>query len=193
MMGSEGLKKATAVAILSANYISTKLEKHFSTLYKAKNNLVAHECIIDLRPIKSNFGVSEEDIAKRLIDYGFHAPTMSWPVPGTLMIEPTESESLNEIDRFCDALINIRKEIQMVEAKVFDPVDNPLKNAPHTFSELTADVWEHKYTREQAAFPLKYLKNNKYWAPVSRVDNAYGDRNLICSCPSLESYKEKAA
>jgi len=193
MMGSEGLKKATAVAILSANYISTKLEKHFSTLYKAKNNLVAHECIIDLRPIKSNFGVSEEDIAKRLIDYGFHAPTMSWPVPGTLMIEPTESESLNEIDRFCDVLINIRKEIQMVEAKVFDPVDNPLKNAPHTFSELTADVWEHKYTREQAAFPLKYLKNNKYWAPVSRVDNAYGDRNLICSCPSLESYKEKAA
>ncbi len=193
MMGSEGLKKATAVAILSANYISTKLEKHFNTLYKAKNNLVAHECIIDLRPIKNNFGVSEEDIAKRLIDYGFHAPTMSWPVPGTLMIEPTESESLNEIDRFCDALINIRKEIQMVEAKVFDPVDNPLKNAPHTFSELTADVWEHKYTREQAAFPLKYLKNNKYWAPVSRVDNAYGDRNLICSCPSLDSYKEKAA
>jgi len=193
MMGSEGLKKATAVAILSANYISTKLENHFTTLYKGKNNLVAHECIIDLRPIKNNFGVSEEDIAKRLIDYGFHAPTMSWPVPGTLMIEPTESESLNEIDRFCDALINIRKEIQMVEAKVFDPVDNPLKNAPHTFSELTADVWEHKYTREQAAFPLKYLKNNKYWAPVSRVDNAYGDRNLICSCPSLESYKEKAA
>ncbi len=137
--------------------------------------------------------MSEEDIAKRLIDYGFHAPTMSWPVAGTLMIEPTESESLSELNKFCDALINIKKEINMVKNKVFDPKDNPLKNAPHTFLELAADVWEHQYTREQAAFPLPYLKTNKYWAPVARVDNVYGDKNLVCSCPSLDSYKEEAA
>jgi glycine dehydrogenase len=193
MMGAEGLKKATQVAILNANYISKKLSEQFSTLYKGKNGFVAHECIIDLRSIKTETGISEEDIAKRLIDYGFHAPTMSWPVAGTLMVEPTESESLNELNRFCDALINIKKEINMVKNKVFDANDNPLKNAPHTFLELSADVWEHKYTREQAAFPLLYLKTNKYWAPVARVDNVYGDRNLICSCPSLDSYKEQAA
>ncbi|NCU74847.1 MAG: glycine dehydrogenase (aminomethyl-transferring) [Candidatus Fonsibacter ubiquis] len=193
MMGAAGLKKATQVAILSANYMSKKLSENFSTLYKGKNGFVAHECIIDLRSIKAETGVSEEDIAKRLIDYGFHAPTMSWPVAGTLMIEPTESESLNELNRFCNALINIKKEINMIKNKVFDANDNPLKNAPHTFLELAADIWEHKYTREQAAFPLQYLKINKYWSPVSRVDNVYGDRNLVCSCPSLDSYREEAA
>lgn len=193
MMGADGLKKATQVAILSANYMSKKLSENFSTLYKGKNGFVAHECIIDLRSIKAETGVSEEDIAKRLIDYGFHAPTMSWPVAGTLMIEPTESESLNELNRFCNAFINIKKEINMIKNKVFDANDNPLKNAPHTFLELAADIWEHKYTREQAAFPLQYLKINKYWSPVSRVDNVYGDRNLVCSCPSLDSYREEAA
>ena len=193
MMGSYGLRKATEVAILNANYISKKLEGHFKTLYKGKKGLVAHECIIDLREIKAQSGISEEDIAKRLIDYGFHAPTMSWPVPGTLMIEPTESESLNEIDRFCDSLINIKKEIVMVQNKIFDAQDNPLKNAPHTHLELSNDVWEHKYTREQAAYPLNFLKENKFWPPVARVDNVYGDRNLVCSCPSLDSYREEAA
>jgi len=192
MMGSHGLRKATEVAILNANYISKKLEGHFKTLYKGKKGLVAHECIIDLREIKVQSGISEEDIAKRLIDYGFHAPTMSWPVPGTLMIEPTESESLNEIDRFCDSLINIKKEIVMVQNKIFDAQDNPLKNAPHTHLELSNDVWEHKYTREQAAYPLNFLKENKFWPPVARVDNVYGDRNLVCSCPSLDSYREEA-
>ena len=193
MMGSKGLRQATEVAILSANYMSKKLEGHYKTLYKGKKGLVAHECIIDLRPIKADSGISEEDIAKRLIDYGFHAPTMSWPVAGTLMIEPTESESLQELDRFCDSLINIRKEIKMVESKVFDALDNPLKNAPHTYLELSHDSWEHPYTREQAAFPLSFLKQNKFWAPVARVDNVYGDRNLVCSCPSLDSYREEAA
>ena len=193
MMGSKGLRQATEVAILSANYMSKKLEGHYKTLYKGKKGLVAHECIIDLRPIKADSAISEEDIAKRLIDYGFHAPTMSWPVAGTLMIEPTESESLQELDRFCDSLINIRKEIKMVESKVFDALDNPLKNAPHTYLELSHDSWEHPYTREQAAFPLSFLKQNKFWAPVARVDNVYGDRNLVCSCPSLDSYREEAA
>ena len=193
MMGPRGLRKATEIAILNANYISKKLEGHYKTLYKGKKGLVAHECIIDLREIKAQSGISEEDIAKRLIDYGFHAPTMSWPVPGTLMIEPTESESLNEIDRFCDSLINIKKEIAMVQNKIFDAQDNPLKNAPHTHLELSNDVWEHKYTREQAAYPLNFLKENKFWPPVARVDNVYGDRNLVCSCPSLDSYREEAA
>ena len=193
MMGPRGLRKATEIAILNANYISKKLEGHYKTLYKGKKGLVAHECIIDLREIKAQSGISEEDIAKRLIDYGFHAPTMSWPVPGTLMIEPTESESLNEIDKFCDSLINIKKEIVMVQNKIFDAQDNPLKNAPHTHLELSNDVWEHKYTREQAAYPLNFLKENKFWPPVARVDNVYGDRNLVCSCPSLDSYREEAA
>lgn len=193
MMGPNGLRKATEVAILNANYISKKLEGHFKTLYKGKKGLVAHECIIDLREIKAQSGINEEDIAKRLIDYGFHAPTMSWPVPGTLMIEPTESESLHEIDKFCDALINIKKEITMVQNKIFDLLDNPLKNAPHTHIELSADIWEHKYTREQAAYPLSFLKQNKFWPPVARVDNVYGDRNLVCSCPSLDSYRDEKA
>ena len=193
MMGAEGLKKASQVAILNANYIAKKLSPHFKILYTGKNGNVAHECIIDIRPIKSQSGISEEDIAKRLIDFGYHAPTMSWPVAGTIMIEPTESESLEEIDRFCNALITIKKEIDKVEKNEFDKIDNPLKNAPHTFLELTASEWSHKYSREQAAFPNEYLKENKYWAPVGRVDNVFGDRNLVCSCPSIEEYKDEAA
>jgi glycine dehydrogenase len=193
MMGAEGLKKASQVSILNANYISKKLSKDFKVLYTGKNGNVAHECIIDIRPIKASSGISEEDLAKRLIDFGYHAPTMSWPVAGTIMIEPTESENLEEIDKFCNALIKIKKEINFVEKGKFDKEDNPLKNAPHTYLELAANEWKHKYTREEAAFPNEYVKHNKYWAPVSRVDNVYGDRNLVCSCPSMEEYKDEAA
>jgi glycine dehydrogenase len=193
MMGAEGLKKASQVSILNANYISKKLSKDFKVLYTGKNGNVAHECIIDIRPIKASSGISEEDLAKRLIDFGYHAPTMSWPVAGTIMIEPTESENLEEIDKFCNALIKIKKEINSVEDGKFDKEDNPLKNAPHTYLELAANEWSHKYTREEAAFPNEYVKHNKYWAPVARVDNVYGDRNLICSCPSMEEYKDEAA
>jgi glycine dehydrogenase len=193
MMGAEGLKKASQVSILNANYISKKLSKDFKVLYTGKNGNVAHECIIDIRPIKASSGISEEDLAKRLIDFGYHAPTMSWPVAGTIMIEPTESENLEEIDKFCNALIKIKKEINSVEDGKFDKEDNPLKNAPHTYLELAANEWKHKYTREEAAFPSEYLKHNKYWAPVARVDNVYGDRNLVCSCPSMEEYKDEAA
>ena len=193
MMGAEGLKKASQVSILNANYIAKKLSSNFKVLYTGKNGNVAHECIIDIRPIKAKSGISEEDLAKRLIDYGYHSPTMSWPVAGTIMIEPTESENLEEIDRFCNAFISIKKEIDKVEQGEFDKIDNPLKNAPHTYLELAANEWEHKYTREQAAFPNEYLKHNKYWAPVGRVDNVYGDRNLVCSCPSMDEYKDEAA
>ena len=193
MMGAEGLKKASQVSILNANYISKKLSRDYKVLYTGKNGNVAHECIIDIRPIKASSGISEEDIAKRLIDFGYHAPTMSWPVAGTIMIEPTESENLEEIDKFCNALIKIKKEINKVENSKFDKVDNPLKNAPHTYIELASNEWKHKYSREQAAFPNEFVKNNKYWAPVARVDNVYGDRNLVCSCPSMDEYKEEAA
>ncbi|MDA9078440.1 aminomethyl-transferring glycine dehydrogenase [Pelagibacteraceae bacterium] len=193
MMGAEGLKKASQVSILNANYISKKLSRDYKVLYTGKNGNVAHECIIDIRPIKVSSGISEEDIAKRLIDFGYHAPTMSWPVAGTIMIEPTESENLEEIDKFCNALIKIKKEINQVETSKFDKVDNPLKNAPHTYIELASNEWKHKYSREEAAFPNEFVKNNKYWAPVARVDNVYGDRNLVCSCPSMDEYKEEAA
>jgi glycine dehydrogenase len=193
MMGAEGLKKASQISILNANYISKKLSKDFKVLYTGKNGNVAHECIIDIRPIKASSGISEEDLAKRLIDFGYHAPTMSWPVAGTIMIEPTESENLEEIDKFCNALIKIKKEISSVESGKFDKEDNPLKNAPHTYLELAANEWNHKYTREEAAFPNEYVKHNKYWAPVARVDNVYGDRNLVCSCPSMDEYKDEAA
>jgi glycine dehydrogenase len=193
MMGSEGLKKASQVSILNANYISKKLSTDYKVLYTGKNGNVAHECIIDIRPIKASSGISEEDLAKRLIDFGYHAPTMSWPVAGTIMIEPTESENLEEIDKFCNALIKIKKEINLVESSKFDKIDNPLKNAPHTYIELSSNEWNHKYTREEAAFPNEYVKNNKYWSPVARVDNVYGDRNLVCSCPSMDEYKEEAA
>ena len=193
MMGAEGLKKASQVSILNANYISKKLSTDYKVLYTGKNGNVAHECIIDIRPIKASSGISEEDIAKRLIDFGYHAPTMSWPVSGTIMIEPTESENLEEIDKFCNALIKIKKEINAVETSKFDKLDNPLKNAPHTYIECASSEWTHKYTREEAAFPNEFVKNNKYWAPVARVDNVYGDRNLVCSCPSLDEYKDEAA
>jgi len=193
MMGSEGLKLATQNAILNANYIAHKLKDHFPILYKGKNGNVAHECIIDIRKIKSETGITEEDIAKRLIDFGFHAPTMSWPVPGTMMIEPTESESLSEINRFCDTLIKIKEEINKVKNGKFDKNDNPLKNAPHTHVELTANEWKHKYDRESAAYPSATLKSYKYWPPVARVDNVYGDKNLFCSCPSMDEYKDSAA
>ena len=193
MMGSNGLKAASRISILNANYISKKLSEKYKILYTGKNGNVAHECIIDIRPIKEKSGITEEDIAKRLIDYGYHAPTMSWPVSGTIMIEPTESENLEEINRFCDALIKIKKEINMVENSKYDKSDNPLKNAPHTYIELASNEWKHKYTREEAAFPNEYVKNNKYWAPVGRVDNVFGDRNLVCSCPSMDEYKDEAA
>ena len=193
MMGSEGLKLATQNAILNANYIANKLKGHFPILYKGKNGNVAHECIIDIRKIKIETGITEEDIAKRLIDFGFHAPTMSWPVPGTMMIEPTESENLLEINRFCETLIKIKEEINKVKNGQYDKIDNPLKNAPHTHVELTANEWKHKYDRETAAYPSATLKSYKYWPPVARVDNVYGDKNLFCSCPSMDEYKETAA
>ncbi|MEH6517295.1 MAG: aminomethyl-transferring glycine dehydrogenase [Halioglobus sp.] len=190
LMGGTGLVEATKVAILSANYIAHRLKDHYPILYTGTNGNVAHECIIDIRPIKDASGVSEEDIAKRLIDFGFHAPTMSFPVAGTLMVEPTESESLAEIDRFCDALIIIRDEIRAVQADELDEKDNPLSNAPHTLADITANNWDHPYTREQAAFPVDSLRKNKYWPPVNRVDNVYGDRNLYCACPAIDAWRE---
>ena len=188
MMGDEGLKQATQVAILSANYIARKLNSHFPVLYTGANGMVAHECIVDLRPIKETVGITVDDVAKRLVDYGFHAPTMSFPVADTLMIEPTESESKRELDRFCDAMIAIRAEIQEIEDGTADAEDNVLVNAPHTHHLLLEDEWPHPYTKERAYFPLPGLREDKYWPPVGRVDNAAGDRNLICSCPTMEEY-----
>jgi len=193
MMGSEGLKKASQVAILNANYIAHKLKNSFPILYKGKSGNVAHECIIDIRNIKNETGITEEDIAKRLIDFGFHAPTMSWPVAGTMMIEPTESENLSEINRFCLSLEKIKEEIDKIQSGVFDKIDNPIKNAPHTHVELASNKWSHKYSREEAAYPSEFLKTFKYWPPVARVDNVYGDKNLICSCPTMDEYKNTAA
>ena len=189
MMGAEGLKKATLTAILSANYIAKKLNSHYPVLYKGKEGLVAHECIIDLRPIKKTSEIDVSDVAKRLMDYGFHAPTMSFPVVGTMMIEPTESEPKAEVDRFIEAMISIRKEIQQVEDKKIDAHNNPLVNAPHTASLLMSEKWDKPYSREVAAYPLSYVKQNKLWPAVSRVDNAYGDKNIMCSCPPLEDYQ----
>ncbi len=188
MMGREGLKLATETAILNANYIAKRLSAHYQTLYKGKNGFVAHECIIDVRPFKESAGITVEDIAKRLMDYGFHAPTMSWPVVGTLMIEPTESESKEELDRFVDAMIQIRKEIAEIEKGVADREDNVLKNAPHCYTHLLSDNWEHKYGREKAAFPLPWVRERKFWVSVGRVDNVYGDKNLVCACPPVDSY-----
>jgi glycine dehydrogenase len=192
MMKGRGLKRATQVAILSANYIAHRLNGHFPVLYTGKNGMVAHECIIDLRPIKETSGITVDDVAKRLVDYGFHSPTMSFPVADTLMIEPTESESKREIDRFCNAMITIRAEIQAVEDGKMDAHDNPLVNAPHTHHQLLADNWTHPYSREQAFFPLPELHDDKYWPPVGRIDNVAGDRNLVCSCPPMEAYAEAA-
>jgi len=193
MMGSEGLKKASQVAILNANYIAHKLKSSFPILYKGKNGNVAHECIIDIRKVKTDTGITEEDIAKRLIDFGYHAPTMSWPVAGTMMIEPTESENLSEINRFCSALQKIKQEIDKIQSGHYDKIDNPLKNAPHTHVELSSNKWEHKYEREEAAYPSEILKTVKYWPPVARVDNVYGDKNLFCTCPSMDEYEDSAA
>ena len=189
MMGSQALRLATQVAILSANYIAHKLKEHYAILYTGQNDMIAHECIIDIRPLKESIGIEVDDIAKRLVDFGFHAPTMSFPVPGTLMIEPTESESLKEIDRFCDAMIEIRNEISEVENGDYPLDDNVLKHAPHSAEEVTSDRWEHPYSREKAVYPLKYLKKSKYWVPVSRIDNVHGDRNLMCSCPSIKDFE----
>ncbi len=187
MMGADGLKLATETAILNANYMAKKLSSHYSILYTGKHGRCAHEFILDLREFKAH-GVEAEDVAKRLMDYGFHAPTMSFPVPGTLMIEPTESESLSELDRFCEAMVRIRAEIaRIIEGKI-DAKDNPLKNAPHTAGMVTADAWPHPYTREEAAFPAPWTREKKFWPHVARIDNAYGDRNLICLCPPIESY-----
>jgi glycine dehydrogenase len=192
MMGREGMTEASRVAILNANYIAKRLSDHYPVLYTGANGMVAHECIIDLRPIKDAVGITVDDVAKRLIDYGFHAPTMSFPVAGTLMIEPTESEPKEELDRFCDAMIQIRDEIRAVETGVFDPEDNPLKNAPHTAAALTAETWSHPYSREQAVFPVAGLRDGKYWPPIGRIDNGYGDRHLVCTCPPLSEYQEVA-
>ena len=190
MMGASGLREATELAILNANYIAKRLEEHYPVLYKGVNGTVAHECIIDIRPLKSASGISEEDIAKRLMDYGFHAPTMSFPVPGTLMIEPTESESRYEIDRFCDAMIAIREEIAKVESNGWPADDNPLVNAPHTMADLMDPDWKRVYSRELGAFPSEAVKAAKVWPAVNRVDNVYGDRQLICSCPTIDSYRD---
>ncbi|WP_027961150.1 aminomethyl-transferring glycine dehydrogenase [Halomonas halodenitrificans] len=189
MMGARGLREATELAILNANYIASRLGNHYPVLYKGENGNVAHECIIDIRPLKASSGISEEDIAKRLMDYGFHAPTMSFPVPGTLMIEPTESESRYEIDRFCDAMIGIRQEIARVEAGEWPLDNNPLVMAPHTMADLMDDNWERPYSRETGAFPSEAVKAAKYWPAVNRVDNVSGDRQLICSCPSIDEYR----
>jgi glycine dehydrogenase len=187
MLGADGMTNATKHAILNANYIKKRLEPHYDVLYTRPNGTVAHEMIFDLRRFKAS-GVEELDVAKRLMDYGFHAPTVSFPVAGTLMIEPTESESQEELDRFCDAMIAIRQEIQAVVDGKADPKDNVLKNAPHTAAAIASSDWAHPYSREQAAFPLPFVKADKYWPPIGRIDNAHGDRNLICTCPDIAEY-----
>jgi glycine dehydrogenase len=189
MLGAQGVADATRYAILNANYIKARLEKHYRVLYTRANGRVAHELIFDLRGFKAA-GIEEMDVAKRLMDYGFHAPTVSFPVPGTLMVEPTESEDKGELDRFCDAMIHIRQEIEDVVTGKADRVDNVLKNAPHTMEAVSATDWTHPYTREHAAFPLPFVRANKFWPSVGRIDNPYGDRNLFCSCPPVEAFAE---
>jgi glycine dehydrogenase len=190
MMGADGLTDATRMAILNANYMARRIAPHFPILYRGANELVAHEFIADFRPRKISCGVEVEDIAKRLMDYGFHAPTMSWPVPGTMMVEPTESESKEELDRFCDALISIGREIEAIEAGKMDAADNPLKQAPHTAAMIAADDWNHVYSRETAAFPAPEVREHKFWPAVARIDNVYGDRNLVCSCVGMDPVAE---
>ncbi|HEV7501685.1 MAG TPA: aminomethyl-transferring glycine dehydrogenase subunit GcvPB, partial [Vicinamibacteria bacterium] len=189
LMGAAGLKRATEVAILNANYMAKRLEGEYPIVFTGHGGRVAHEFIVDVRPFKKTADIEVDDIAKRLMDYGFHAPTMSFPVAGTLMIEPTESESKAELDRFCDAMIAIREEIRAIEEGRADRADNPLKNAPHTARDVVADDWKHAYGREQAAFPLPWVRAHKFWPAVARIDNTYGDRNLMCSCPSVEAYE----
>ncbi|PJI52868.1 glycine dehydrogenase (aminomethyl-transferring), partial [Methylobacterium radiotolerans] len=181
-------RKSTQVALLNANYIARKLSGAYPILYTGRNDRVAHECIIDIRPLKQDSGITEEDIAKRLMDYGFHAPTMSFPVPGTLMIEPTESEPKAELDRFIDAMLQIRREIQEVQDGTMAAADSPLKHAPHTQTDLITPEWNRAYSRETAAYPSRYQKNWKFWPAVNRVDNVYGDRNFMCACPPVEDY-----
>ncbi|MDT8264111.1 glycine dehydrogenase (aminomethyl-transferring), partial [Roseomonas sp. DSM 102946] len=190
MMGAAGLRKATQVAILSANYVAKRLEGHYPVLYRGRQGMVAHECILDCRGFQAEAGIAVEDIAKRLQDFGFHAPTMSWPVTGTLMVEPTESEPKAELDRFVEAMVAIRAEITEVAEGRLDRADNPLKNAPHTAEEVTAAEWTHGYSRQQAAYPAPWVAAHKYWPPVKRVDNVYGDRNLACTCAPLEAYAQ---
>jgi glycine dehydrogenase len=187
MMGPGGLKRASETAILNANYIAKRLDPHFPVLFKGKRGLVAHECIVDLRQWKSA-GIEVEDVAKRLMDYGFHAPTISWPIAGTMMIEPTESESKDELDRFCDAMISIRSEIDAVANGEIDKRNNPLKNAPHTARQIASEKWDRPYSREQGAFPAPWTQDFKFWPAVARIDNVYGDRNLFCSCPPIEDF-----
>jgi len=187
MMGASGIRCATEIAILNANYIAARLAPYFPVLYKGTAGRVAHECILDLRHLKETCGVTAEDVAKRLMDYGFHAPTLSFPVADTLMVEPTESESKEELDRFCQAMIAIHAELEKVKNGAWDRADNALKNAPHTALELAGE-WKHPYTREEAAFPTAATRQAKYWPPVKRVDNVAGDRNLICTCPPIEAY-----
>ena len=193
MMGGEGLAYATKVAILNANYIASRLEAHYPVLYKGANGRIAHECIVDPRAFKTSAGIEVEDITKRLMDYGFHAPTVSFPVAGTLMIEPTESEPKSELDRFCDALISIREEIRQVEIGTLDREDNPLKHAPHTMGTVVSDAWDHAYGRELAAFPTAATRERKFWPSVGRVESAYGDRHLVCSCLPTDAYAEDVA
>ena len=190
MLGKDGLKMSTEIAILNANYMAHRLKDYFPILYRGANGYSAHEFILDLRPLKKEINITDEDVAKRLIDYGYHAPTMSFPVPGTLMVEPTESESKKELDRFCDAMISIKKEIQDIIDGKSDINDNPLINAPHTAIQVTSDDWNHSYSREKAAYPAPWLKDHKYWPTVGRLDNAFGDRNLICACPPIEEYEQ---
>jgi glycine dehydrogenase len=192
MMGGEGLTRATEIAILNANYIATKLDPHFPVLYRNAKGRVAHECIVDPRPFKTSSGVTVDDIAKRLIDYGFHAPTMSFPVPGTLMIEPTESESKAELDRFCDAMVAIRREIAEIESGCWKIEASPLRHAPHTVHDIADDTWARPYSRAEGCFPAGSSRTDKYWSPVGRVDNVYGDRNLVCSCPPVTDYAQAA-
>jgi len=192
MMAGEGLKRATEIAILNANYIAARLDAHFPVLYRNAKGRIAHECIVDPRPLKASSGVTVDDIAKRLIDYGFHAPTMSFPVPGTLMIEPTESESKAELDRFCEAMIAIRREIAEIENGRWKVEASPLRHAPHTVHDIADDGWQRAYSRAEGCFPPGTSRIDKYWCPVGRVDNVYGDRNLVCSCPPVTDYVQAA-
>jgi glycine dehydrogenase len=192
MMGARGLRRATEVAILNANYVAHRLDPHFPVLYTGKSGRVAHECIIDLRPLKASCGVTVDDVAKRLVDYGFHAPTMSFPVPDTMMVEPTESESKRELDRFCDAMIAIRREIATIESGQADAENNPLRNAPHAYRTLVDEKWDHPYSREEAFFPAAQVREDKFWPPVGRIDNVYGDKHLACACPPMEAYSDAA-
>ncbi|HUQ96622.1 MAG TPA: hypothetical protein VM010_03085, partial [Chitinophagaceae bacterium] len=191
MLGAAGVKKATEYAILNANYMRSRLEGSYDILYTNHHGACAHEFIVDLRPFKKSAEIEAEDVAKRLIDYGFHAPTMSFPVPGTIMIEPTESEDKGELDRFCDAMLSIRREIHLIEEGQIDKKDNPLKNAPHTMFQVCSDEWKKPYSRELAAFPLDYVRENKFWPSVARVNNTHGDRNLICTCEPVSAYAEE--